>query len=210
MSVRPKRQTVTLWSRRLYGSPGRWVPLRGQSPAQFSHTSLAARMSRSVMAWRGDQVIGQPRSDQRVQSGDSLEPLRQPSPGQHLPVVIDDLDVMVVLGPVISHEQHPLSPIPGLHGADTVGSVEETTQRSNGQVLTADLTGHVIPAAVSPPHDQQAHGLPRDLQGSDAKSADLPAATGTKPAKPARYKPLDADVASPCGTVTNMPRTSPR
>ena len=25
--------------------------------------------------------------------------------------------------------------------------------------------GHVIPAAVSPPHDQRAHGLPQDLEG---------------------------------------------
>jgi len=31
--------------------------------------------------------------------------------------------------------------------------------------LTANLTGHVIPAAITPPHDQQAHGLPKDLQG---------------------------------------------
>jgi len=43
----------------------------------------------------------------------------------------------------------------------------------------------------SPPHDQQAHGLPQDLHGSDEKSADLPAATGTKPGKQAQQMPLD-------------------
>jgi hypothetical protein len=40
-----------------------------------------------------------------------------------------------------------------------------SSQRSNGQVLTADDAGHDIPVAVSPPHDQRAHGLPQDLQG---------------------------------------------
>jgi hypothetical protein len=29
--------------------------------------------------------------------------------------------------------------------------------------------GDVIPAAVSPPHDQRAHGLPQDLKGQSGK-----------------------------------------
>ena len=41
------------------------------------------------------------------------------------------------------------------------------SQRSNSQVLTAARPGHVIPSAVTPPHDQRAHGLPQDLQGPD-------------------------------------------
>jgi hypothetical protein len=56
--------------------------------------------------------------------------------------------------------------------------------------------GHVIPAAVSPPHDQRAHSLPQDLRGSEEDSADPPVATGTEPAKPAQQKPLDEDSAS--------------
>ena len=57
-----------------------------------------------------DPVIRHLRRDQRVQPGDSLEPFRQSSPGEHLPVVVDDLDVVMALCPVISHEQHQLSP----------------------------------------------------------------------------------------------------
>jgi hypothetical protein len=53
--------------------------------------------------------------------------------------------------------------------------------------------GHDIPAAVTPPHDQRAHGLPQDLQRSDEESADPPAATRTEPAETARRKPLDGD-----------------
>jgi len=45
-----------------------------------------------------------------MQPGDSLEALGQPPPDQHLPPVIDDLDVVMALCPVISHEQHRLSP----------------------------------------------------------------------------------------------------
>jgi len=41
-----------------------------------------------------------------MEPGDALEPLGQPSTGQHLPAVIDDLDVVMILGPVIAHEQH--------------------------------------------------------------------------------------------------------
>ena len=72
-----------------------------------------------------DPVFRHLRSDQRVQPGDSFEPLGQSSSNQNLPVVIDDLDVVMALCPVISHKQHQHSR-PGLHGADTLGSVEET------------------------------------------------------------------------------------
>src|SRR5215472_2300172 len=56
--------------------------------------------------------------------------------------------------------------------------------------------GHVIPSAVTSPHDQRAHGLPQDLKRSDEWSADPPAATRTEPAKAARQKPLDERVSS--------------
>jgi hypothetical protein len=41
-------------------------------------------------------------------------------------VFIDDLDVVMVSGPVITNEQHPCL-LSGLHCADPLGSVEETT-----------------------------------------------------------------------------------
>jgi len=33
----------------------------------------------------------------------------------------------------------------------------------------SQAAGHVIPAAVTPPHDQRAHSLPPDLNGPDSK-----------------------------------------
>jgi hypothetical protein len=95
---------------------------------------------------------------------------------------------VMVLGPVISHEQHRGS---GIDPPTLDSSVEETAGDLMVKCSPREETGHVIPAAVSPPHDQQAHGLPRDLHGSDEKSADPPVATSTEPAKQARQKPLD-------------------
>jgi hypothetical protein len=42
--------------------------------------------------------------DQGVQTGDAVHPLGQSSAYLHLAGVVDDLNVMMVLGPVISHE----------------------------------------------------------------------------------------------------------
>ena len=66
----------------------------------------------------------------------------------------------MVLGPVVSHEQHRASKF----DSDTVSSVEETA----GDLMvkcSPQQTGHVIPVAISPPHDQRAHSLPKDLWG---------------------------------------------
>jgi hypothetical protein len=132
-------------------------------------------------------VLGQVGRDQRVQLSDPRDALRHPPPGQHRAGLVDDLDVVVVLGPVITHKQHPdslrLTLSPQQRGGDS--------RRSNGQVLTINTMGHDIPAAVTPPHDQRAHGLPKDLQRSDEWSADPPAATRTEPAEAAQQKPLD-------------------
>jgi len=46
-------------------------------------------------------------SNQCVQSGDALQPFRQPGPGQTTTTLIDDLDVVMILSPVDSDEQHP-------------------------------------------------------------------------------------------------------
>jgi hypothetical protein len=49
-----------------------------------------------------------------------------------------------------------------------VGSTEEAA--GNLMVECSPSTmGHDIPVAVSPPHDQRAHGLPQDLKGRSGK-----------------------------------------
>src|SRR3954447_14334690 len=139
---------------------------------------------------RSTQSSGHLRSHQRMQPRDTLDALGQPSTNQHLPVIIDDLDVVMVLCPVISQKQHQYSR-PVLHSADTLGSVEETASDLMVKCSPQNSRGTTSQQRFSPPHDQQAHGLPQDLHGSDEKSADLPAATGTKPGKQAQQMPLD-------------------
>ena len=95
-----------------------------------------------------------------MQPGNPVQTLGQPPGCQHPAGVIDDLDIVMVLGPVISHEQHRASRI----DSDTVSSVEETASDLMAK-CSPQHTGHVIPAAISPPHDQRAHGLPQDLRG---------------------------------------------
>jgi hypothetical protein len=51
-------------------------------------------------------------TDQRMQPRDPFQPFRQPRPGQPAPPIISDLDVMVVLRPVITSKQHPRPPSP--------------------------------------------------------------------------------------------------
>lgn len=47
-------------------------------------------------------------SNQRVQPGHPLDPLGQPPAGKDPPLLVDQLDVVVVLGPVIPDEHRPL------------------------------------------------------------------------------------------------------
>jgi hypothetical protein len=76
--------------------------------------------------------------DQRVQGGDPVEPLRQPPACQHPACIVDDFDIVVVLGPVISHEQHQRSlPLGHLQGQQHGGD----SRRSNGQVLPSVIRG---------------------------------------------------------------------
>jgi hypothetical protein len=44
-----------------------------------------------------------------AQRRDPLDPLGQSPPHQHRTLAVDELDVMVTLGPVVTHEQHPIS-----------------------------------------------------------------------------------------------------
>src|SRR5665647_1232967 len=116
-----------------------------------------------------------------MQPGDPLQPFGQPSPCQHLASVVDDLDVVMVLGPVISHEQHRASRF----DSDTVSSVEETA----GDLM---VKCSPQPNGASHPSSDFASSRPAGAQsaegplGSDPVSADPLAATGTEPAKEAR------------------------
>jgi hypothetical protein len=65
-------------------------------------------------------VIG----DQRVQPGDSLNSFGKSSTCEHLALVVEQLDVVMVLGPVISHEQHRVSFL--LRFVQAFSSAEET------------------------------------------------------------------------------------
>jgi len=63
------------------------------------------------------EVLG----DQGMQRSQPVDSLRQPTPGQPAAVLVDELDVVMGLGPVISDEQHrasassgPASPHPNL------------------------------------------------------------------------------------------------
>jgi len=47
---------------------------------------------------------------QRVQPGDALQTLRQPGPGEPVTVLVLDLEIVVILSPVVSNEQHPETP----------------------------------------------------------------------------------------------------
>jgi hypothetical protein len=58
------------------------------------------------VAARVRQLLG----DQGVQSGHPGQTLRETLLRQNLAVLIDELDVVVVLGPVVTHEQHRTDP----------------------------------------------------------------------------------------------------
>ena len=53
------------------------------------------------------QMLG----DQRMQPRQPLQPLRKPRPSQPAAGIIDQLHIVMLLGPVISDEQHPPSPL---------------------------------------------------------------------------------------------------
>lgn len=50
--------------------------------------------------------------DQRMQPGDAFQALRQPSPSQAPPVLVEDLDVVMVFGPVVTYPDHLAPPTP--------------------------------------------------------------------------------------------------
>src|SRR5260370_5051803 len=102
-------------------------------------------------------------SDQPMQLRDPRQPFRQPPARQPPPVLIHDLDVVVVFGPVIADKQHDASSLI----TRRTGSAEEAPSDLMVKCLPASR-GHDIPSAVTPPYDQRAHRLPPALQGQRA------------------------------------------
>jgi hypothetical protein len=49
-------------------------------------------------------------ADQRMQPGQPVQPLRKPSPSQPAAGLVNEFDIVMVLGPVVPDEQHPLLP----------------------------------------------------------------------------------------------------
>jgi hypothetical protein len=89
-------------------------------------------------------------SDQGVQPGHPGQSLREASFGQDLAVLVDELDVVMVLGPVITHEQHrtePPLPLPTMHFRSAAW--RRTPSDLMAKVLRSSPTWHDIPAAVT-------------------------------------------------------------
>ena len=103
-------------------------------------------------------------------------------PCQHLAVVVDDLDVVMVLGPVITHEQHRRL----LHSAYIHSTAARRRhRRSNGQVLTAQTRGTSSQQRSRLLTTSGRTVCRKTSTGQMTESADPPAATGTEPAKQA-------------------------
>jgi hypothetical protein len=93
-----------------------------------------------------------------MQTRHPVTTLRQTRPRQQMPGLVNDLDIVMILGPVIPTNNTSSPPVL----AD--GSVEETPSDLMAK-CSPQTSGHVIPSAVASPHDQPAHGLPQDLNG---------------------------------------------
>ena len=103
--------------------------------------------------------------------------LGQPPLRQHLPGLVHHLDVVMILGPVITHD----TAAPALPSAMSkhVSSQRENHQQPNKTVLTPP-GGHDIPAAINSPGHRQGHGLSSGLNAQEPTSAHLPAATSNR------------------------------
>src|SRR5208283_1390066 len=78
-------------------------------------------------------------ADHRVQPGDPGHPLGQPCLGQRAPGLVHQLDVVMILRPIVSHEQQ--LDLSHLAVIGSVGSVREKSQRPNERVLTPQVAG---------------------------------------------------------------------
>jgi hypothetical protein len=57
-------------------------------------------------------LLGQVLGDQRMQAGQPIQPFPKSGPSQPAAGVVDQLDIVMILGPVVPDEQHPSLPRP--------------------------------------------------------------------------------------------------
>jgi predicted lipid-binding transport protein (Tim44 family) len=99
-------------------------------------------------------------------AADTAGALLLPPAGQHLAGLVHHLDIVMVLSPVITHEQpHARS---RQQNPDTHGSQQENHQQANKTVLTPIKSRHDIPAAINSPGHRQGHGLSSGLKAQEA------------------------------------------
>src|SRR3954447_2493377 len=86
--------------------------------------------------------------DQSVQAGDANLPFRQSSSGQDRPGLVDQLDVVVILGPVISYEEHPLRL-----------QMYHSRKDSSAEEMPGDLMAQVLTESSGARHPSSGHHL---------------------------------------------------
>jgi hypothetical protein len=98
------------------------------------------------------RVVVEVFADHLVQPGHPGHALGQPRPTQPLPVAVEDLDVVVVLGPVVTDEQHLHCLLAGLlyRGRQRWSR----PPRPNGQVLTTLRTNPRFPGQGTSSHQR--------------------------------------------------------
>jgi hypothetical protein len=94
---------------------------------------------------------------QRSHTGKSFSEPPNSKPSARL---INELDIVMALGPIITNEQHP-----GPLSASTIRQQRGGDSSDLMARCSPTKLGHDIPSAVRSPHDRRAHGLPQDLKG---------------------------------------------
>lgn len=107
-------------------------------------------------------VFGHVTTDKLVQCGDPRDSFRRPSLGQPTPRPIHQLDIVMVLGPIISNKQHSFSRLCQVNlvlvaRGRTISALMNKCSRHDG--------GHDIPSAINSPGYQQGHDLFSSLTG---------------------------------------------
>jgi hypothetical protein len=127
-------------------------------------------------------------SHQGVQLAHASEAINDPAGGQHSAVLVEQAQAMVALAPVHPKEQHRVLLCSG---------VLAVSQRRTCGALMAVLTWHDIPPAVRPPQHRPGHGLPQELNGSEA--SECSPAGGSAVASHRRL----------CGPISGLPPDPP-
>ena len=134
---------------------------------------------------RVDVVVAQVLGEQLVQPSQAGNALGQPRPGQPPPALVLNLDVVVALGPVITHEQHLRSLC--------LGSLRSAARRetASGLMVKCSPESPGAPHPISgqtPSRPVGARSEPRNPHVPVRASADPPAATGAEPARHQRAR----------------------